>query len=320
MDWLEISVAVDPEAAEAVAETMSRYVQNRIAIEQPARTDIEPGADWSDDTLGPIVYVRAYAPIDDKVETRRQQIAEALWHLQQISPIPDPTFRKIKQTDWEHAWKEHYHVLRVGKRIVIKPSWRKHIPQPGEVLLELDPGMAFGTGLHPTTRLCLQAIERHMPHGARGIDLGTGSGILAIAAAKLGAGSVRAFDVDSIAVKSARENVARNTVDPIVSIEHGSLDLIYTKTKTPRASTGVLQTFDFGMINILATVIIQLCTDGLAEIFEPDAIVIFAGLIDTQESSVREAFEDVGFKLIDRLQEKDWVLLMCRYVKNIAVK
>jgi len=314
MNWLEITMIVDAEAAEAVAEVLSRYAPNAVAIEQLARDPssfdlrsggsgrgIEPGPEWSvDGPLEPTVSVRAYLPVDAEIEAKRQQIAEALWHLRQIAPMPEPVFREVRPEDWENAWKEHYHVLRVGRRFVIKPSWREHEPRPGDVIIELDPGMAFGTGLHPTTQMCLQAIETHMPHGARVLDLGTGSGILAIAAAKLGAGSVLALDVDSAAVESARENVARNQVESVVRVESGSLDDIASGT------------FDFAVVNILAKIIIELCEDGLVEKINPGGVIIFAGLIDTQEGEVRETLNRVGLTIIDRFQDKDWLGLACR--------
>jgi ribosomal protein L11 methyltransferase len=302
MDWLEIAVSVDAETAEAVAEALSRYVPNGVAIEQLAR-DIAPGPDWSPDgPLEPDVIVRGYLPIDAEVESKRRQIEEALWHLRHIVPMRAPAFREVKQADWESAWKERYHVMRLGGRFVIKPSWRDYQALPDDVVLELDPGMAFGTGLHPTTQMCLSAIEQHMPVGARVLDLGTGSGILAIAAAKLGAASVLALDIDPVAVEAARENVIRNRVEGIVRVEAGSLD----------AARAQAQTFDFAIVNILARVIIQLCDAGLAEIMRPAGVIAFAGLIETQENDVRAALSRAGLAIIDRNQNKDWVGLVCR--------
>jgi len=309
MDWLEISVTVEPELAEAVAEVFSRTVQNAVAIEQFAREDAPPGDDWTSEAiLEALVHVRAYLPIDGEVAHKRRQIEEGLWHLKQImNSIPDPIIREIKQVDWENAWKEHYHVLRVGKRIVIKPSWREHKPHPDDVVLDLDPGMAFGTGLHPTTQMCLQAIEQHMPPHANVLDLGTGSGILAIAAAKLGAASVVAMDLDNVAVESARQNLRRNGLQSFINVVQGSLaDLQPTNH----------QAFDFALINILATIIVQLCDAGLAHVIAPNGIAVFAGLIDTQETEVREALTRAALIPINRLQEKDWVSLICRRVMS----
>jgi ribosomal protein L11 methyltransferase len=308
MNWLDIAVTVSAEAAEAVAEVLSRYVPDAIAIEQWARDPstgsgrgIGSGPEWSaDGPLEPDVSVHAYLPVDAEVDVKRQQIVEALWHLRQIVPFPEPRFSEVKPEDWENAWKEHYHIIRLGARFVVKPSWREYEPQPGDVILELDPGMAFGTGLHPTTQMCLSAIEQHMPRGARVLDLGTGSGILAIAAAKLGAGSVLALDIDPLAVEAARENVMRNRVEAVVRVAQGSLDEI-----APAA-------LDFAVVNILAKTIIQLCESGLAEKINPGATIVFAGLIDAQEGEVRETLERVGLVMIQRVQDKDWVGLVCR--------
>ena len=299
MNWLEITVTVDAEAAEAVAETLARYAPDGVAIEQRA-CEIEPGAEWSPNgPLEPTVSVRAYLPMDAEIDSQRRQVEQALWHLRQIVPFPEPSFNEIKPEDWENAWKEHYHVLRVGSRFVIKPSWREHASLPGDVVIELDPGMAFGTGLHPTTQMCLGAIERHMPSGARAIDLGAGSGILAIAAAKLGAALVLALDVDPVAVEAARENARRNQVEDGVRVEAGSLG-------------AARQTFDFALVNILAKTIIQLCDEGLAEIVGPSGLMVLAGLIDAQEDEVRDTLARVGLSVIDRMQAKDWVGLVCR--------
>ena len=304
MNWLEISIAVDAEAAEAVAEVLSRYAPNAVALEQRARhIQDAPGSDWSPDgPLEPTVVVRAYLPVDDGVDAKRQQAAEALWHLRQIVPMPDPVFREIAPGDWENAWKEHYHVLRVGPRIVVKPSWREHAAEPGDVVIELDPGMAFGTGLHPTTQMCLNALETRCRPGMPVLDLGTGSGILAIAAAKLGASSVIALDVDPVAVESARDNIRRNAVDPIVIVEAGSL----AEVKRRRL------TFDLALVNILAKTIVELCDEGLAETINPGGQIVCAGLIESQEDEVREALERAGLEVIERFQDKDWVGLACR--------
>jgi ribosomal protein L11 methyltransferase len=305
MDWLEISVSVEPEIAEAVAEVFSRTAQNAVAIEQHAREDALSADGWdSNAILEPLVHVRAYLPMDGEVKLKRRQIEEGLWHLKQIMhAIPDPIFREVKQDDWENAWKKDYHVVRVGERIVIKPSWREHHAQPGDVVIELDPGMAFGTGLHPTTRMCLQAIEHHMSQDANVLDLGTGSGILAIAAAKLGGASVLALDMDGVAVEAAQENVQRNGLKSMVHVAQGSLADLQTSKH---------QAFDFVLINILASIIVQLCDAGLADAIAPQGIAVFAGLIDTQETQVREALARAALVPVNRLQEKDWVCLICR--------
>ncbi len=290
----------EAETAEAVSEVMSRYAPNGVAIEQIAR-DIQLGADeGAAAQLEPIVAVRAYLSLEDDVETKRKQIEEGLWHLSRIVPIPEPTFRVVAESDWANAWKEHYHVVHLGERFVIKPTWREYEARPGEIVMELDPGMAFGTGLHPTTQMCLAAIEKYATPEMRTLDLGTGSGILAIGAALLGVKSIVGIDNDPLAVKVAAENAAMNHVEQQIAVELGSLD------------EAAQQTYDLIIVNILARVIIGMCEAGLGGIVRSGGLAIFAGLIDTQEYGVREALQAQGLTVIDRLQEKDWVCLIAR--------
>ena len=305
--WLEVCVMTEAETAEAVSEVMSRYAPNGVAIEQIAR-DIQLGADEDAVAqLEPIVAVRAYLPLDDASATKRRQIEEALWRLGQITPIPEPTFRIVAESDWANAWKEHYHVVHLGDRFVIKPSWREYAAQPGEIVIELDPGMAFGTGLHPTTQMCLTAIEKYARPEMRVLDLGTGSGILAIGAALLGVKSIVGLDNDPLAVKVAAENAALNHVSGQISDELGSLE----EAKAAAAGSHPAG-FDLIIVNILARVIIGLCEDGLGRVVRSGGLAIFAGLIDAQESGVREALQAQGLDVIERLQEKDWVCLIAR--------
>src|SRR5512136_182925 len=215
MEWLEIAVDCSPEHAEAVADVLARYAPGGVAIQQNA-LDLN-GAEWRPDgPLEPVASVRAYLTVEPGLEEKRRQVEEALWHLRQIAPIPEPQFRIIAEEQWANAWKEHFHVTRIGRRFVIKPSWREYVAQAGDIVLELDPGMAFGTGLHPTTQMCLLALESHLRPGDQVLDLGTGSGILAIAAAKLGAAVCLAMDIDPVAVEVARANVAMNGARELV--------------------------------------------------------------------------------------------------------
>ncbi len=297
---LEVCVMTEAETAEAVSEVMRRYAPNGVAIEQIAR-DIQRGADeGAAAQLEPGVAVRAYLPLEDDVASKRRQIEEALWHLAQIAPIPEPTFRIVAESDWANAWKEHYHVVHLGDRFVVKPTWREYEARPGEIVMELDPGMAFGTGLHPTTKMCLVAIEKYAQPEMFTLDLGTGSGILAIGAALLGVKSIVGIDNDPLAVKVAAENAALNRVTAQIAVELGSL------------AEAAQRVYDLIIVNILARVIIGMCEDGLGRVVRSGGLAIFAGLIDTQEYGVREALQSQGLTVIDRLQEKDWVCLIAR--------
>jgi ribosomal protein L11 methyltransferase len=292
-DWLEISVRVDGEAAEAVSELFNRYGRGGAVVEQ--RLTSGPGAHDDVDEL----WVKAYIPIEDR--RLKHQIEEALWHLGQLYPIPDPEFAVLGEADWAEAWKAHYGVLHVGQRTVIVPAWESYDPEPDEVVLVLDPGMAFGTGTHPTTRLCLAALEELPVSGMEVLDLGTGSGILSIAAAKRGAALVRAVDIDPVAVASARENVAANGVADVVCVNTGSLE-------AARA------TYDLVLVNILYSVIVDLLEQGLADVLRTNGLVIASGIIDDQEADLVKAFEAHGIEVTGRRRERDWVAVIGKRV------
>src|SRR6266542_3385534 len=221
MTWLELSVDVEPEAVESISELLAQYGYNGgVAVDQP----IIPGADgpeYAFDTSQPVT-LRTYLPLDERAEETRQRIEQALWHFGQMRAVGPLSLRPLEEEDWANAWKQHYTIQHVGERTVIVPSWLEYQPRAGDVVLRLDPGMAFGTGLHPTTQLCLGLIEHYVEPDATAIDLGCGSGILAIAAARLGA-TVLALDTDPIAVQATRENVERNGVSDRVAVAEGSL-------------------------------------------------------------------------------------------------
>ena len=294
MDWLEVSVQVDGEAAEAVSEVFNRYGHGGAVIEE-ALGEI-------DEAVGDTLTVKAYLPFENGQAVGQQEVEEALWHLSQLYPIPVPRVRHLSEEDWAHAWKKHYRVLRVGQRIVVKPSWQAYIPQSDDVVIELDPGMAFGTGLHPSTRLCLVALEGHVAPDMEVLDVGTGSGILAIAAARLGAGPVLALDIDPIAVKTARANVAANEVEHVVRVEPGSWP-------TLESHDGA---FDIVLVNILAETIVELLNEGLVRCLKEAGLIVVSGIIESRQAMVVEALGAQSVDIVQRLQEKDWVTLVGR--------
>lgn len=289
--WLEISVQVDGEAAEAVSEVFNRFGRGGAVVERL----LSNGLGAHDDV--DVLTVKTYIAAGDAALRRR--IEEALWHMGQLYPIPEPACRTLTEADWAEAWKAHYSVLHVGSRTVIVPQWQPYTPREDQVVITLDPGMAFGTGTHPTTRLCLEALEEVIVPGMRVLDLGTGSGILAIAAAKQGAASVHAVDVDEIAVLSARENVLANGVGATVRVEEGSLDRVSGR-------------YDLITVNILAGVICALLDAGLADALQPGGVVIASGIIDEQEPQVRASLAQRGIEVAKRLVERDWVALVGR--------
>ena len=316
MDWLEVSVETDSEAAEAVYELMNRYGRGGAVIEVPvdALEHELPSAPPPDSVL-----VKTFLPMDGSAESERRRLEEALWHLGQIHAIPDAVQRVIAEEDWAEAWKKQFHGLSVGRTIRIIPAWDP-APVPSEsanqVMISLEPGMAFGTGLHPTTRLCLQALESWMVPGCSVLDVGTGSGILSIAAAKLGARSVLALDADGTAVRTARENVDRNGVADRVSVRHATLPGTDRQQWIPshwdaEGSLDLLSTgcYDVVLVNILARVILAMAR-SLAERTSQRGTVIAAGLVEGQEREVEQAFAAQDLRVVGRSQEDDWVCLV----------
>ncbi|HDQ73139.1 MAG TPA: 50S ribosomal protein L11 methyltransferase [Chloroflexi bacterium] len=287
MDWLEVSVQIDNESAEAVAEILSRYAHQGVAIEASPEGWNESG-----------VIVRAYLPTNEQMWHTKQRIQEALGHLNQIRPVPPPSFRTVAEADWTELWKERLTVLHVGQRIVIQPSWKSYEPQPHEVVIQLDPGMAFGTGLHPTTQLCLLALEEMVAPGMSVLDMGAGSGILAIAAAKLGAAEVLAVDNDPVAVKTARENFQVNHVENGTALL-GSLD-------------DVMGDYDLVIVNILSHVIIDMLNNGLATRIRPRGKLVTTGIIAEQADDVIETMKQQTLMLVEQRYMEDWVSLIAR--------
>jgi ribosomal protein L11 methyltransferase len=306
--WLELSVAADHEAVEAVSEILSRVAPGGTSVE-PAFELVDEGLAARVDVARPAI-VRAHLPVRE-VGALRAAVAAAgrdLGHLQAfgLRPIGDLAARLVHEADWADAWKRHFPVLRVGRRIVIRPTWRRHRRQPDDVVLALDPGMAFGTGLHPTTRLCLAAIERLADRGvltgagpgggpARVLDVGSGSGILAIAAAKLGAGQVRAVDVDPIAAEATASNARRNGLVRRIRAAEGSV---------PTGEGPV----DVVLANLIASLLVALAP-ALAGELRPGGLLVASGIFTDREGDVRAAFEAAGLRVTERSAEGDWVAL-----------
>ena len=291
---------VDGESAEAIAEVLQRFCHQGVSLEQAG---IPPDT-WHEDEVPPAenIILRAYLHEDDSLPDKKHQLESALGHMRLMYPMPAPRYRVVAEEDWAEAWKAHYQPLRLGKRLLVRPQWVAVDSRPGDIEIALDPGMAFGTGTHPTTQLCLEALETRVKPDMAVLDLGCGSGILAIAAAKLGAGQVLALDIDPIAAQVTRENAARNDVAGQVQVEEGSLD----------AALASARRYDLLLVNILARVILKLAQRGLAQILKPGGTALFSGIIDSQEREISAGLRRAGLTLSARRQIGDWVLIEAR--------
>jgi len=285
MRWAEISVETTDQGQDAVGNLMIENGCGGVAIQN-----------------GPAVIVKCYLPVDDRLEDRLLQIKEGLSSLPSFGldiGSGEITITYAEDEDWAESWKQFFRTTRVGHRIVIKPTWDEYTdPQLHDIVIELDPGMAFGTGSHATTQLCLRALEKHMRSRKVVIDFGTGSGILAIAAAKLKARLVIAFDSDDLAVKAARENVVRNRVDHAVEVH---------RAESPAFVAS--ETADIVTANIVAETIME-NAEEMARILKVGGMLIASGITTGKSLDVEQALRNIGFDISERLTEGEWVAIV----------
>jgi len=310
MNWLEVSLAVNGELAEAVADVLARFAYSGVMMEQGVKYNDEEDAGTP---TGPIT-VRAYLEIDDRIEETRHKLEESLYYLGMIQPLPAATYKQIADQNWMEAWKQHYKPIIIGKRLVIVPAWMDS-PDPNRVAIKIDPGMAFGTGTHPTTQLCLELMEKFFDDRPQTvdhqkssivnrplsvIDVGCGSGILSIAAIKLGAAQALGVDIDAGSVKNSRENADSNSVGDEFILGVGSVEEIkngqFAFEKAPLV-----------VANILAPVIIRLFDAGLADLMEDRGSIILSGILQEQEQRVIDAGQAKRLRMNERRQMGDWV-------------
>jgi ribosomal protein L11 methyltransferase len=280
MRWAEITIEATAGAQDAVDDALRTVGCDGVLIRD---TETPP-------------RVSGYLPVDDRLEGRLDGLQTALAQLSTFGVEgagTELTLRYVEEADWANAWKAFYKPMRVGRHLVVTPPWETPELGDGDIPLVIDPGMAFGTGSHPTTQLCLVALEDYLQPGMRVADIGTGSGILAIAASKLGASTVTATDIDPLAVRIAAENIGVNSV------------AVATQEPLP---TGA---YDLVVANILADVIIGMA-DTLAELVTSDGLLIASGIIDTREADVRFAVEAAGFSPLETRRQTEWVALIFR--------
>jgi ribosomal protein L11 methyltransferase len=304
VQWSEISVSIDREGVEAVANMFHELGAGGVVIEDPELINSYRAGGWAYEDLPSVgpergVIVRAYLPVDSRLPVRLQEIKASVNQI--LSTLPHLQgkieFRRVEDEDWAGAWKKYYQTTKLGDRLVIKPVWEQYLPSSEEIVIEIDPGMAFGTGTHPSTVMCLLGLEDYINGGERVIDIGTGSGILAIAAAKLGASAVIGIDCDPIAVKSARSNVELNQVADRVSLYQGDL------------LTGIQATADLIVANLTAD-LIKVLTTQLDCLLVPEGRAILGGIITARLAEVQDNLREAGYVTTETRTQDDWVTLV----------
>lgn len=310
MKWSEMSIHTTQEAVEAISNILHEAGAGGVAIEDPADYKKVREQQFGEIyALNPADYpeegviVKAYLPVTDSFDETVQSIKAEIHKLVEYGI--DLGFNTIKinevnEEDWATAWKQYYHPVNVSERVTIVPTWEEYEPvKSDEIIVELDPGMAFGTGTHPTTVMCIQALEKVMPKDAHVIDVGTGSGVLSIVAAKLGAKKVDAYDLDEVAVNSARANIEVNHVQDIVSARQNNL------------LENIDQKADCIVANILAEIIL-LFVDDAAKKVKKGGFFITSGIINSKEAEVKKSLVNAGFEIEETLKIEDWVAIIAK--------
>lgn len=298
-----VSVTVPPQWEELLSNLLFECGAEGVSIEDPRdlynrkiQDKNNMGCDLTPPAADAPIVVKGFFPIENWTETENvlQQRLQAL--LAESGDNYTYTTEEIKDEQWADAWKEFYQTEKLGERIVIKPTWETYAAAPEEIVIELDPGMAFGTGGHATTKNCLRLLEKETLTDKQVLDIGTGSGILAICSAKLGAASVLAVDIDADAVKIAKENIVQNGVGDTVTAECS--DLLETVTGQ----------YDVIIANIVADVIIQLLA-GIEQFLADGGVFIISGIIDTREGDVRKAIAETSLAVKEIVREDGWVAM-----------
>ncbi|MGJ7921425.1 50S ribosomal protein L11 methyltransferase [Neobacillus sp. LXY-4] len=310
MKWSEISIHTTNEAIEPISNILHEAGASGVVIEDPFELSKERVDRFGeiyqlnpDDYPEEGVIIKAYIPINSFLGETVEEIKDAINNLILFNidiGKNNVTISEVNEEEWATAWKKYYNPVKISERFTIVPTWEDYSPvSSDELIIELDPGMAFGTGTHPTTVMCVQALERTVSLGDTVIDVGTGTGVLSIAAALLGAKNVTALDLDEVAVQSAILNIKLNKVKEYVNVSQNNL------------LDGIEGPADIVVANILAEVILRF-TDDVARVVKKDGYFIASGIIQQKKNQVKEAIENAGFSIEETLVMEDWVALIAK--------
>lgn len=313
MKWSELSIHTTNEAIEPISHILHEAGASGVVIEDPFELTKERQDQFGeiyqlnpDDYPEEGVIVKAYLPVNsflgETVDAIKESINNLIIHNIDIG-INKVTISEVNEEEWATAWKKYYHPVKISEKFTIVPTWEIYTPvSSDELIIELDPGMAFGTGTHPTTVMCIQALERTVQPGDRVIDVGTGSGVLSIAAAMLGAEDVRAYDLDEVAVTSARLNIKLNKVSgKVTTSQNNLLDGVEENSA------------DVVVANILAEVILRF-TDDVARVVKPGGTFIASGIIQQKKDQVKEGLIQSGFEITETILMEDWVAIIAKRI------
>ncbi len=311
MKWTQVKVVFEhPDrelAVDLISDIFYAFGLQGVAVES---TVPDEDADWADgaEKIPEADSVSAYFPKDERFADSIRKIRAELDRLAAESGIATQIlFQEMDEEDWAESWKEYFWPEKVGENIVVKPTWREYVPNSGETVLEIDPGMAFGTGTHPTTSLCIQLIEKYLHPGDSLLDIGTGSGILLTAAAKLGAGNLWGIDNDPVAVEIARKNLLLNQIAP---------DRF--TVMTGHLAEKVQQRFDLIIANILTDVILILA-DSVPALLNEKGMFICSGIISENREKVTQKMEKLGFEIAEVREKEGWVGIAGRKIRNASM-
>ena len=305
MKWIEAKVVFDAEdnhrAAERIANLFFEFDLTGVIVEDPAE---EPADDWAEDSIGrPQQHaVVGYFPKGRQAKKRCRVLEQKLSLLKQdFTLLYRVNYKELDEEDWAEAWKTYFEPQKIGRKIVVKPTWCEYAAKPGDIVVKLDPGMAFGAGTHPTTALCMRLIEDYLNPGDSFLDIGTGSGILMIAAAKLGAGVVCGIDKDSVAIDVAASNLKLN-------------DLVSDNAilRTGNLLTGITDTYDLIVANIFTHVVIELL-DDLPQALKGGGIFVCSGMFEENKKLVVAGLKNMGFEIMEIREQEKWAAIASRF-------